>query len=187
MNERSTSFLGSRIPALLLTLMSCGGMAGGSSGGAFDSPAPALWKHSVQLERIWRIGADPAVSTREFMEVESHHCRVDSVSSRETLPGIVRATTTLHEMPVQVAVSLWQGLERKSGSINSMVEIESGDRATEYWITSHFFEADGSSPLRYRTDRAHFVRLGPCPSDMKAGDSKRISCRITGATDWSCK
>jgi len=168
-------------------LMSCGAMAGDSSGGAFASPAPALWKHSVQLERIWRFGADPAVSTREFMEVESHHCRVVIASSRETVPSIVRATTTLHEMPVQVAVMLWQGLERKSGSINSMVEIESGDRATEYWITSHFSEADGSSPLRYRTDRAHIVRLGPCPSDMKVGDSKRISCRITGATDWSCE
>lgn len=172
---------------LACVLMPCKVMAGESAASLSVVPMPSLWKHSAQFERIWRLGTDPAVTRRELKEVESHHCRIDSAPPREPLPGVVRATTVLNEMPVQIAVSLWQGPERKSGSINSVVEIESGDRATEYWITSQFSEADGSSPLRYRTDRTHFVRLGPCPSEMKPGDFKRISCKITGAVDWSCE
>ena len=183
--------LGSRGP-VLFALMAFGlmpwtVMAGERPAGVTVVPAPSLWKHSVQFERIWLLGTDPAVARRELMEVESHHCRMDIAPVRETMPGLVRATTTLHEMPVQVAVSLWKRPELELGSTNSAVEIESGNRASEYWITSRFSEADGSSPLRYRTDRTRFVRLGPCPSDMKLGDSKRITCMITGAVDWSCE
>jgi hypothetical protein len=159
-----------------------------------NGATPGLWRTKSRAERFWLLAEDPSVARREIREIESLNCRVD-VPRPEVQPATgVRGETVFNGDPV----TIWVGLRDDSDSQrsvqaavtnnaleNNSLVIERGDRSTEYWVTTQL--ASGWSPnLPYEYHSVHSVRLGACPNGMKIGDSKRVSCKLTGAVDWNC-
>ena len=189
-----------KLPSATLIIAVLAGLAiadpssGGDSSLQPKMKAPGLWRVKLRAERFWISADDPSVARREVREIETLNCRVDVPRPEAQSAEGIRGETVFYGKPV----AIWVGLITKSDSQrsaqaavinnaleNNVLEIERGDRSTEYWVTTQL--ADGWSPhLPYEYHSVHHVRLGMCPENMRDGDSNRLSCKVTGAVDWSC-